>query len=136
MPGIIVMQAQDTKDKIILGLGIFCLLLFLVTLNSCVSAHRYRVNLDKEKAANWDLAQKIEESKYGSTNLENNLKSKTQELEAEKVTHEADQKALLQEQLLNKSLKEELDKVVKLKEALERDLREALAGAKSIKTKK
>jgi hypothetical protein len=42
----------------------------------------------------------------------------------------------VQEQLVNQSLKEELQKVSKLKEALEEDLKEALVTGKSAKAKK
>ena len=53
------------------------------------------------------------------------------ELEDTKAENETTKKALLQEQLVSQSLKEELQKVTKLKETLEDDLKDALVKVKS-----
>jgi protein subunit release factor A len=79
------------------------------------------VDLDREKAVSWDAQQKASEFK--------------KELQETKVGLEVAKKALLQEQLASQSLKEELEKVTKLKETLEEDLKEALVG-KSEKSKR
>jgi len=127
---------EAIKNRIILILGILALMFFLGTIHSCGSARKNRLDLDKEKAASWDMQNKIEEIKRENVKLQNEFKAKTQELEEEKAAHQVTKKALLQEQLVNKSLKEEIEKVTKLKEALEEDLKEALVASKSTKSKK
>ncbi|MDP2831088.1 MAG: hypothetical protein Q8O02_02415, partial [Candidatus Omnitrophota bacterium] len=59
--------------------------------------------------------------------------AKENESEELKAALEAIKKALLQDQLVNMSLKEELQKVTKLKEKLEEDLRQALGNGKKLK---
>lgn len=54
-------------------------------------------------------------------------------LDEEKAAHQATSNALLQEQLLNKSLTEELQKINKVKESLEEKLKEAGAPIKAPK---
>ena len=49
---------------------------------------------------------------------------------------EATKKSLVQEQLISSSLKTELEKISKLKEALEEDLKEALVKGRSAVSEK
>jgi CHASE3 domain sensor protein len=61
--------------------------------------------------------------------LEEKVKELNRLIEDEKKADEVTKKTLTQEQLVNKSLKEELEKVAKLKEKLEEDLKEALVSS-------
>lgn len=123
---------ESLKNRIILILVILAMILFLGTLRSCTTVKRLKsalIELDKEKAVNWDTEQKT-----GELKKEKALLSKA--IEETKAAHEVTKKALLEEQLVNQSLKDELEKVTKLQEKLEEDLKEALVNSKSTKSKR
>lgn len=120
---------ESLKNRFILILVILATIFFMGTIRSCSTVKKLKtalIELDKEKAISWDAEQKTNELKKEKITLE-------KQLEETKATHEVAQKALLQEQLVNQSLKEELDKVTKLKDKLEEDLKEALVTDKSKK---
>lgn len=121
---------ESLKDRIILILSILTAIFFIGTVGSCGNTLRLRSSRDKEMALRLDSEEKINKFMQENQTLEKKLNDLTQELEAEKAGHQATQKALLQEQLVNQSLKEEIAKVTKLKEALEEDLKEALVTGK------
>lgn len=113
---------ESIKNRLILILVVLTIIFFMGTIRSCSTARKLKVTLfelDKEKSASWDSEQKINELKKAKD-------AREKELTDVKAAHEITQKALLQEQLVSKSLKEELERVVKLKEKLEEDLKEAL----------
>jgi len=123
---------ESIKSRVILILGILVIIFFMGTIRSCSTEKKLKLtlaDLDREKAANWDAEQKTNEFKKEKNILE-------KELEEVKDTYGANKKALLQEQLVNQSLKEELQKVIKLKDKLEEDLKELLVESKSAKPKK
>ena len=95
-----------------------------------------RSSRDNEMATRLDLEEKMGKFMQEKQALEKKINDLTQALEEEKAGHRTTQKALLQEQLVNQSLKEEIVKVTKLKETLEEDLKEALVTGKSLKDKK
>lgn len=118
---------ENIKNRVILILAILSIIFFMGAIRSCSTAKKLKmtlIELDKEKAVNWDSEQKMNELKKGKAAL-------TKELEDTKTENEATQKALLQEQLVSQSLKEELQKVTKLKETLEDDLKDALVKNKA-----
>ncbi|MFH0738513.1 MAG: hypothetical protein V2A59_01460 [Candidatus Omnitrophota bacterium] len=126
---------ESLKNRAILILGILTVIFFIGTLSSCNSSLRNKSARDKEMAARLELEEKMSKSSQDKTTIEKQLAVISQQLEEEKTGHQASKKALLQEQLVNQSLKEELQKVTKLKEALEEDLKEALVTNKSAKSK-
>ena len=126
---------ESLKNRVILILGILTVIFFIGTLGSCSSSLRNKNSRDKEMAARMELEEKMSKFSQDKTTIEKQLASVAQQLEEEKAGHQASKKALLQEQLVNQSLKEELQKVTKLKEALEEDLKEALVTSKSSKPK-
>lgn len=118
---------ESIKNRIILILAILSAIFFVGTIRSCGTAGKLKavlIELDKEKAVNWDSEQKMNELKKDKTAME-------KESGDAKSENETVKKALLQEQLVTKSLKEELEKVTRLKEKLEEDLKEALVQNKS-----
>lgn len=120
---------ESLKNRFILILAILVIIFFVGTIRSCDTEKRLKtalIELDKEKAISWDTEQKINGLKEEKAALENKLEEVT-------AAQEVAKKALLQEQLVNQSLKEELDKVGKLKDKLEEDLKEALVKAGSKK---
>ena len=116
---------ESIKKRITLILAILTAILFIGTINSCINVSRLRSELNKEKDARFDLEKGMGEFNKEKAAVEDKLKNFTQALEEEKAGHQATQKALLQEQLVNQSLKEELLKVTRLKEALEQGLLES-----------
>jgi len=118
---------ESLKNRFILILAILAVIFFMGTIRSCGTVEKLKttlMELDKEKAISWDAEQKINELKKEKATLE-------KQLAETKTAEDVAQKALLQEQLANQGLKEELDKVTKLKDKLEEDLKEALVTSKS-----
>jgi small-conductance mechanosensitive channel len=124
---------ENIKNRIILILGVSTLIFLLISLRSCSDAQQYRKARDKERDMKFEVEEKFTREKL---TMEEKLNAKEKELQEEKAGHGASKKALVQEQLVNQSLKEELLKVTKLKEALEEDLKEALVSGKSTKSKR
>jgi len=118
---------EALKNRIILILGILCAILLIVTIGSCSNAYRQKTARDKEMAARLDIEEKMSKFSHDKSSTDEKLKAVDQGLQDELAAHQATKKALMQEQLINQSLKDELDKVTKLKETLE----ENLAASKS-----
>jgi len=127
---------ETIKNRIILILAILTAIFLIGMINSCSNAYRQKVARDKEMATRLDLEEKMNKFSQEQTTLNAKLKTKEKESEEEKAAYQATKNALVQEQLVNQSLKEELAKVTKLKETLEEDLKEALVTSKSLKSKK
>jgi len=127
---------ESLKSRIILILSVLSAMLFIATVGSCRDAYMKSKSRDKEMVKRLDFEEKATKSMQEKAALEGNIQKLQKELEEEKASHQVTQKALLQEQMVNQSLKEELGKLTKLKEALEDDLKEALVNAKAAKTKK
>lgn len=114
--------------SLILTVGVIALFILSVVLSRQVNAKR--LERDKEMAARIVLEEKLNKASKEKMALEEELKSQEAKLNEEKTNHELAKKNLSQEQLINKSLKEELAKVTKLKESLEEKLREAALSGK------
>lgn len=127
---------ESFKTRVIIILAVLTAIFFLISASSCSNAVRQKKARDKEMATRLDLEEKMSKFAQEKAGVEGKLNAATQGLEEEKVAHQATKNALLQEQLVDQSLKEELQKVTKLKDALEEDLKEALIKGKSTKTKK
>lgn len=124
---------ESLKNRIILILGIFSVTLFVGLIGSCSSSYKLKTAKEKEMFSRLDLEEKIGKFSSEKTALEEKLKGAQKQMEEDKAACDAVKKALVQEQLVNNSLKDELTKVAKLKEALEEDLKEALAAGKKPK---
>ena len=121
---------ETLRNRLILVLGILTVIFFIGTVGSCSNAHRQKVARDREMATRLELEENMNKFIQEKGAIQEKVNTLSRELEEEKVAHQASKKALLQEQLVNQSLKEELGKVIKLKEALEEDLKEALVESK------
>jgi len=122
---------ENIKNRIILILAILSIIFLMGTIRSCSTAKRLKttlIELDKEKAVSWDSEQKMNDLKKEKVAL-------AKEVEDAKTENENTKKALMQEQLVSQSLKEELQKVTELKKTLEDDLKDALVKEKT-KSKK
>ena len=123
---------QKLKDKVIISLSVLSVVLFISTVSSCNNSLRQKKARDKEMYSRIDFEEKASKVSQEQSKLVLELKSIRKELESEKASLEVAKKALVQEQMINQSLKEELQKVTKAKEALEDNLKEAL----TVKSKK
>jgi len=120
---------ENIKNRVILILAILAIIFFMGAVRSCGTEGKLKttlIELDKEKAISWDAQQQMNALKKEKDAL-------AKELEDLKNENETTKKALVQEQLVSESLKGELEKVTKLKEKLEEDLKEALVKGKSAK---
>lgn len=121
---------EAIKDRIILVLAILAIILFVGTVGSCMNVRQYKSGRVEEIAKRLDAEEKLSKTAQEKTRIEERLKAEADGLESEKAAHEKTKNALAQEKLVTQSLKEELQKVTQLKEALEKDLKEALVSGK------
>ena len=121
------------KEKPVVVLAILSLVLFVSNIGSCISSYSQHLERKKEMAQRMDTEEKMTKANQDKAALLEKFKVKDKELEDNKTALEATKKALAQEQLVCQSLKEELQKVSKLKEALEDNLKEAIAANKKAK---
>lgn len=124
---------QGLKDKALIVLAGTTLVLCFGMLSSCSSSSRQKSAWRSEMSKRLDLEERMTKFSQEKSGLEEKAKAKAKELEVEQAANQTTKKALLQEQLINMSLKEELQKVTKLKEALEKDLKNALVTGKKPK---
>lgn len=122
-------MGENLKNRLIVVLGILTVIFFLGTISSCSNARKQETGRKKEMLTRLELEEKMSKFNQEKSDCESRINAAVQEAEAEKAAHLVTKKSLTQEQLVNQSLKEELNKVTKLKEALEEDLKEALSKA-------
>ncbi len=127
---------ESLRSRLVLILAIFTILFFLVAIGSCSNAHRYKLVRDKEMTSRLEVEEKMNKMLQEKASLEEKLKKQEKEFEEVRAAFEAVKKTLVQEELINQSLREELAKVVKLKEAIEEDFKDALVKSKQEKPKK
>lgn len=121
---------EGLKDRIILILLVITVMFFIAAVSSCSRAGHFKASRDKEMSSRLDLEEKMGNFTQEKAALEDKINKLSGELEVTK-------KALQQELATNQSIKEELDKVTKLKETLEEDLKEALVKKSKVsKTKR
>jgi len=121
------------KNRNVLILAAVSALLLVFNFSSCFNAMHAKAGRDKELASRLALEEKTAKFVQEKSVLEEKVKAQASEVAELKVALEAARKALLQDQLVSASLKEELTKVVKLKENLEDQLRQAQANVKKAK---
>jgi hypothetical protein len=121
---------ETLKDRILIILSVLTAIFLFTTLSSCNSAVRQKAARDKEMAARLSMEEKSGKYAQEKSVLEEKAKAKENEAAQLKSTLETTNKTLLQEQLVNQSLKEELQKVTKLKENLEEQLQAVSEGKK------
>jgi uncharacterized protein YaaN involved in tellurite resistance len=127
---------ENIKNRLILILAILTLIFFMGSVGSCANAHRQKLARDKEMLTRLDLEEKMSNFVNEKASFEEKIDTLSKELEKKETELQETKKALVQEQLINKSLSEDLEKVTKLKDALEENLKEALVKDKSTKSKR
>lgn len=121
---------DGAKNKLIFLSAVLIVILTVFSLGFYNNSRKQRLAFDKEKSARFDLEDKINNLGREKDSIEQKLSALSKEFEAEKAAHQADKNTLQQEQLVTQTLKDELQRMVKLKEALEKDLKEALVRDK------
>ena len=118
------------KNKPAIILGIAAFLLFILNISSCFNAYNQNAGRRKEMAQRMDLEEKMSKFTQEKAVLSAKLQATEKSQDEEKAADELTKKALAQEELVTQSLKDELQKVTKLKEALEENLKQAVAKSK------
>ena len=124
---------EALKNRSVIILAILSAVFFFGTLSSCNSAMRQKAARDKEMIARLALEERTSKYAQEKSALEEKTKAKENQVQELEVSLEAAKKALVQDQLINLSLKEDLQKVTKLKETLEEDSNQALLNGKKPK---
>jgi outer membrane murein-binding lipoprotein Lpp len=101
------------KNRLVIILAVLSAVFFFGTLSSCNSAMRQKAGRDKEMAARLQLEEKINKFSQERSALEERAKAREKEAEEAKAAFEESKKILAQEQLVNQSLRDELQKVTK-----------------------
>lgn len=124
------------KNKYLIGLGILNVIFLVAAANAMVQGKRCIDVKRREEIQRFDAEQEL--NKMTSEKQVIEIKLKKLESDFALVSAEAAQakKSLTQEQLVNQSLKSELEKIRKLKDALEQDLKSALITGKTEKAEK
>lgn len=112
------------KDKKRLVAIVAVLVFLMLVVRSCSMGRRQKRLINQEISQRMDLEKKIIDLEKERQNLENSLLIYQQELQDIKEELESTKAALSQEQMINSSLKKELNKVNRLKSTLEEDLQE------------
>jgi len=127
---------ENIKGKLALVLGILTVIFLLLWMSSCNDARKFKSARDKEMDIRLGSEQKLDALVRQKSALEEKINKIQQELNEEKSGLDAAKKSLTQEQLVSNSLKSELEKISKLKEALEENLKDVLAKDKTIVSEK
>jgi len=114
---------ERIKNLVIIVLGVLCLLLLIGTVSSCSGAYKQKLARDKEMAGRLDLEEKMSKSSQEKVAMEERIKSKDKALQEATGELAEAKKELLEEQMISKSLKDELVKLTNTKELLEEDLK-------------
>lgn len=124
---------EGLKNKLIFILIIVSCIFLFISLESCNKSHKNKIAREQEMVIRMELEENLNKQVQGKNSLLQALNSIKSSFEEEKASHQATKKSLVQEQLVNQSLTEELQKITKLKETLEEDLKEALLAASKAK---
>lgn len=114
------------KNRVIAILGILAVIFLLLFLGARSDLSRQKNFADERAARVMDLEDKIVKLEKEKSALTEDLKNTQAQLTAEKDAHEVDKKTLSQEQVAEQALKVELERITRLKETLEKDLKDAL----------
>jgi ABC-type phosphate/phosphonate transport system substrate-binding protein len=127
---------EKLKNRLFIISAGLCVVFLALTFASCNRANQIKLARDKEMKIRFDSQEKLEQTEREKAALEEKLKQSENALGKQGADLASVQKTLVQEQLINNSLKEELAKLNKLKEALEEDLKKAVVAGTAQKEKK
>ncbi len=122
------------KNKFTIILAILTVVLLALNVGSCVNASNQDSLRKKEMLQRMEMEEKMSKLVQDNAISSGKLKEMQKQLDAGKDSLEVAKKAFNQEQLVTSSLKEDLQKLTKAKDALEGELKKSLAS--NIKVKK
>ncbi|MFH1413302.1 MAG: hypothetical protein ABIG56_00430 [Candidatus Omnitrophota bacterium] len=117
---------ESLKNRVILILVVLSVILSIGMIGSCNNAYRQRAAREKEMAVRIDLEERMNKFLQETNMLNVNLKRLEKELEVEQLARKQAEATLSKSQSVNTILQDEINREVKLKEALEEDLKDAL----------
>lgn len=121
------------KNKTVIILAAVVLLFFIFNIGSCVNAYNQNSARKKEMFQRLDLEEKMAAAVKENAGAAEKIKDLKKQLDQAAADLEETKKSLTQEQLINASLKDDLGKLTKSKDALEEELKKAAASAKKAK---
>lgn len=122
---------EKTKNNLVGILAVLTVLLFIGTVGSFNASLKERKLKEKEMATRMDAEEKLNKFSREESGQVEKIKSLQQALDAAGSELEAVKKTLAQEQMVNSSLKDDLQKITKRNEALEEKIKEPPAIGKS-----
>ena len=117
---------EIVKNRVMAILSILVIIFLLLFIGANSNLSRQRKNASEHAARVMDLEDKIVKLEKEKSALSEDLKNAQAQAAEEKASHEATKKTLSQEQVAEQALKAELERITRLKETLEKDLKEAL----------
>lgn len=117
---------EQLKDRVLIAAIVLAAVCLVLAISSGIAANKNKNNTQKEMVLRMEAEEKLGGVSARITGLESDLKKTQDELAKNKTE-------LNQEQLSNQALKAELEKTTRLKEQLEKDLKEALFSQKQRK---
>lgn len=123
------MIEDAVKNRLILIVSTLCLIFFFWAIGAHSEIAKYKKNMQDEIRKRIEMEEQNTNFLKEKSSLGENIKQLTTQIEVEKAAHETTKKTLIEEQITNDKLKEETEKITRLKEAIEEDLKEALMKA-------
>ncbi|MFH1655357.1 MAG: hypothetical protein ABH954_01955 [Candidatus Omnitrophota bacterium] len=106
---------EQLKDRILIAMVILTVICLILAISSSITAQKNKKSLQREMVLRLDAEEKL-----------TNLTPTVSELENTKTNLEGTTKVLEEQKIINQELRFELEKMKRLKETLEEDLKEAL----------
>lgn len=122
------------KNKLVIILAIITVMLLALNIGSCVNATNQDSLRKKEMLQRMEMEEKMSKLSQDNAASSEKLKQAQKQLGEAEDSLQAVKKALNQEQLVTASLKEDLQKLTKAKDALEAALKKSPAS--NVKVKK
>lgn len=120
------MIEDAVKNRIILIVSTLCLIFFFWAIGAHSEIGKYKKNLQDEIRKRIEMEEQSTNFLKEKSNFVESIKQLTAQLEEEKAANQSTKKALVEEQLMSDSLKQEVEKEARLKQVLEENLKEAL----------
>ncbi len=118
------------KNKIILALGLLTIIFFIASIKSCQNMARQKELVNQEMRTRMELEEEVLNLSKRNTDLEQQMKQLQEALTEQETNYQSGQQVLNQEVV---ELRGELERITKLKESLEENLKEALATQSEVR---
>lgn len=119
-------MGEGIKDRIILILIVLMIIFFVSTVSSCLEVAKLKKTINQEMTVRMESEESALNLSRENADLKQKIAQLNTDLDQEKAAHKVTRDTLNQELLVSQSLREEIEKLTKLKEKLEENLKEAL----------